>query len=99
MSGYRYFTIAEYAYSHLNHLMEQMQAKLKINLQFEGEFSGVDIWVHKLDGAGVLHYGLAITTLEQVDLFVTRLLVEASLQPLEAGDTAHRTPFLFSPIA
>jgi hypothetical protein len=79
MSGYRYFTIAEYAYSHLNHLMEQMNAKLIIQLAFEGSgHPGADLWVHKL-GGGILHYQSGITTLEEVDQFVTRLLVEASI--------------------
>lgn len=80
MSGYRYFTIAEYAYSHLNHLMEQMDAKLIIHLHFAGSsFPGTDLWVHKLDGTGDVHYQTGLTTLEQVDQFVTRLLVEASI--------------------
>lgn len=77
MSAMQYFTIAEYAFTKVNPTLPSLTAKLHINIVFEGVTAGVDIYLHKLDGSGVSHHKTGLQTMDQVDAYVTQLLVEA----------------------
>lgn len=79
MNPSRYFTVAEYAFTKINPFMGEMNAKLIIHLSFGPHQTGVDLYVHRLEDSKVIHHKIAITTLDQVDAFVTQMLVQASI--------------------